>query len=144
MDRRQNNDRSSENRAVRHGDKAVSPADACGVVQREPAPSDTGFPAPASATPNRYPVLAVCGFLLLAIALVFGQTLRHEFVNFDDDEYVYGNPQVSCGLDSPLKKGTGSEPTNEKPTEDNGREVPVSLFQRPVGAERILWAFTHT
>ena len=29
-----------------------------------------------------YTLLAVCGFLLLAVGLVFGQTLRHEFVNW--------------------------------------------------------------
>ena len=34
---------------------------------------------------QRYQVLAVCGLLLLAVGLVFGQTVRHEFVNFDDD-----------------------------------------------------------
>jgi tetratricopeptide (TPR) repeat protein len=43
-------------------------------------------------------VLAVCGFLLLAVALVFGQTVCHEFVNFDDDVLVYENPQVPQGL----------------------------------------------
>ena len=43
-------------------------------------------------------MLAVCGFLLLAVAVVFGQTLRHDFVNFDDDEYVYENPHISSGL----------------------------------------------
>jgi protein O-mannosyl-transferase len=47
---------------------------------------------------NPYTVLAVCGFLLLAIALVFGQTLQHKFINYDDDEYVYANPQVAPGL----------------------------------------------
>ena len=30
--------------------------------------------------------------------LVFGQTLHHGFVNFDDDEYVYNNVQVIHGL----------------------------------------------
>ena len=35
--------------------------------------------------------------LLLAVGLVFGQTLRHEFV-FDDRPYVYENPRVSAGL----------------------------------------------
>jgi tetratricopeptide (TPR) repeat protein len=40
----------------------------------------------------------VCGFLLLAVALVFGQTLGHGFVNFDDDDYVYKNPHVKGGL----------------------------------------------
>jgi tetratricopeptide (TPR) repeat protein len=29
---------------------------------------------------------------------VFGQTLRYEFINFDDDVYVYGNPAVTQGL----------------------------------------------
>ena len=36
---------------------------------------------------------------LTAIAwLVFGQTLRHDFVNFDDHVYVYDNPLVRGGL----------------------------------------------
>lgn len=30
--------------------------------------------------------------------LVFGQTLRHEFVNYDDDTYVYENPTITAGL----------------------------------------------
>jgi len=37
-------------------------------------------------------------FLLLAVALVFGQTVGHEFIDFDDDQYVYENPQVTGGL----------------------------------------------
>ena len=47
---------------------------------------------------NAYTVPAISGFLLLAVLVVFGQTIRHEFVNFDDDSYVYANPQVSHGL----------------------------------------------
>ena len=47
---------------------------------------------------NRYAVLAVCVFLLLAVALVFGQTVRHEFINYDDKEDVYENPQVARGF----------------------------------------------
>ncbi len=34
------------------------------------------------------------------------------------------------GPSSPLKKGTGSEPTSENPAKNDGREVPVPLFQR--------------
>jgi protein O-mannosyl-transferase len=30
--------------------------------------------------------------------LVFGQTLGHEFINYDDPEYVFENPQISQGL----------------------------------------------
>jgi Flp pilus assembly protein TadD len=36
---------------------------------------------------------------LTAITLaVFGQTVRHEFVNFDDDLYVYDAPNIKAGL----------------------------------------------
>ena len=36
--------------------------------------------------------------LTLAVVLVFCQTGRHEFVNFDDDRYVYDNDHVKPGL----------------------------------------------
>jgi hypothetical protein len=42
--------------------------------------------------------LAVCTFLLLGAVLVFGQTARHDFVNYDDDECVYENSHVTHGL----------------------------------------------
>ena len=41
---------------------------------------------------------AVCAFLLLAVALVFSQTLSYDFVNFDDGAYVYENPRLTHGL----------------------------------------------
>ena len=43
-------------------------------------------------------VLGVCAFLTGAVWLVFGQTLGFGFVNYDDDHYVYQNPQVIDGL----------------------------------------------
>ena len=45
-----------------------------------------------------YAVWAVCGLLLLAIGVVFGQTVRYEFVNYDDQSYVYENAHVAHGL----------------------------------------------
>ena len=47
---------------------------------------------------DRIRLLAVCGLLLLAVGLVFGQTAGFGFVNYDDDQYVYENPMVSRGL----------------------------------------------
>ena len=47
---------------------------------------------------NRYAVPAVCGFLLLAVALVFGQAVGYGFVNYDDDGYVYENSHLTRGL----------------------------------------------
>jgi tetratricopeptide (TPR) repeat protein len=49
-------------------------------------------------TGSRSTVAAVCGLLLLAVIAVFGQTAGHDFVNFDDDDYVYANRHVLGGL----------------------------------------------
>ncbi len=43
-------------------------------------------------------MLAVCGLLLLAVALVFGRTVLFDFVNFDDDVLVYKNAIVARGV----------------------------------------------
>ncbi len=47
---------------------------------------------------DRRRAAAVCGLLLLIVAIVFGRTAGYDFVNFDDDAYVYDNPHVSHGL----------------------------------------------
>jgi len=36
--------------------------------------------------------------LVLGIWAIFGQTLGHEFVEYDDDDYVYENPPITRGL----------------------------------------------
>jgi Flp pilus assembly protein TadD len=47
---------------------------------------------------SAYTTPVVCGLLLLAVIAVFGQAAGHDFVNFDDDEYVYENRHVLEGL----------------------------------------------
>lgn len=42
--------------------------------------------------------MVVCIVLTLLVWLVFAQTLRYDFVNFDDDRYVYENSEVSRGF----------------------------------------------
>jgi protein O-mannosyl-transferase len=54
-----------------------------------------------SRPPNLASLLAIGGLLFLAILCVFGQTLRHEFINCDDQEYVYENPYVLSGVTAP-------------------------------------------
>jgi tetratricopeptide (TPR) repeat protein len=56
----------------------------------------SSLPLPEATT--RYRLPAVCGLLLLAVALPFLQTVRFEFLNFDDDLYVTDNAQVQGGL----------------------------------------------
>ncbi len=53
---------------------------------------------PSPSAGNRRAVLAVCAFLLLAVFVVFGQTVRHEFISLDDHEYVSENPHVTTGM----------------------------------------------
>lgn len=40
----------------------------------------------------------ICFLLVAIVWIVFGQTLGHEFVNFDDPQYVYENPKITNGL----------------------------------------------
>ncbi len=60
-----------------------------------PALPGTGFRA---GTNGRWLVTGVCIFLAAITFVVFGQTLRYEFVSFDDNLYVYENPAVQKGL----------------------------------------------
>src|SRR5208283_1018083 len=47
---------------------------------------------------DRWTVPGVCLFLAAMTWLVFGQTVHHEFVNYDDAAYVCENPVVQKGL----------------------------------------------
>jgi len=47
---------------------------------------------------DRFIVPAVCVLLAAIVWFVFGQTLHHAFVNYDDGSYVYENPIVQKGL----------------------------------------------
>ncbi len=49
-------------------------------------------------TDSAWTTTGVCIFLALIVWLVFGQTLRHEFVNYDDQNYVYQNTKITSGL----------------------------------------------
>ena len=40
----------------------------------------------------------VCVAILALVFAVFGQTLGHQFVNYDDNHYVYENPRITGGL----------------------------------------------
>ncbi len=68
------------------------------MVHPGPSRRDEGLAACEPGGRNGYLVPAVCGLLFLAVGLVFAQTGRYEFFNFDDGAYVYENPQVSHGL----------------------------------------------
>jgi protein O-mannosyl-transferase len=69
------------------------------TLRHRPAPSrgETLVEHPEKRARNLW-VWGVCGFLVLAVGLVFARTAAFEFVNVDDGRYVYQNPHVSPGL----------------------------------------------
>jgi tetratricopeptide (TPR) repeat protein len=59
--------------------------------RQQPASSATG-------ANERWQAAAVCLGLAALTFAVFGQTLWHDFINYDDNGYVYANPVVARGL----------------------------------------------
>lgn len=53
---------------------------------------------PDSPVINRYVIVGICLVLALMVWGVFGRALWYDFVNYDDDSYVYENPLVMGGL----------------------------------------------
>jgi protein O-mannosyl-transferase len=47
---------------------------------------------------NNAMAVGVCAVLVAAVLLVFGQTVRYDFVNYDDDLYFTANSHVQAGL----------------------------------------------
>src|SRR6202050_3757850 len=52
----------------------------------------------ATGRDDRWRVAGLCLGLAAITFAVFGQTLRHGFINFDDNTYVYENPVITQGL----------------------------------------------
>ena len=56
----------------------------------------------AEQTPREAPAwkvrLCICLFLALSTLLVYWPVTRHEFVNYDDTDYVTANPHVQAGM----------------------------------------------
>jgi Tfp pilus assembly protein PilF len=66
---------------------------------KRPAATRASLPTSrVGALHDRWLILGICIFLAAATFAVFAQTLRHEFVNYDDGLYVYENPAVTHGL----------------------------------------------
>ena len=86
MDRKEEKHLPSLRRSAKRSESMESLA-----VDRRPA----NLPPQIRRSPS---VPALCALLLLAVILVFGQTAGHDFVNFDDGDYVYENLHVMRGL----------------------------------------------
>jgi protein O-mannosyl-transferase len=65
------------------------------MTGQQPPPKNA---AGADGAEQRWRVAGLCLVLAAITFAVFGQTLHHEFIDFDDNLYVYDNPMVAGGL----------------------------------------------
>jgi tetratricopeptide (TPR) repeat protein len=90
-----------------HGESRLSPPPT--ATAHDDGTSPTALPCPTAGNASRSTgqsartvwVWTICGCLLLAVGLVFGQTVRHEFIPHDDNSFVYENPHATTGLTLP-------------------------------------------
>ena len=90
--------------------------------------------------------IGVCVFLVAVTWLVFGQTLRHGFINYDDPVYVYENAVVRSGLTS---HGTGwafthSHGGNWHPLTSISHMLDCQFYGLKAGGHHFTNVFLHT
>ncbi len=89
--------------------------------------------------------IVVCLILALACAFIYGQTINHEFINFDDDVYIYKNPYIKDGL---TKKNiewafTNAYGGNWHPLTWMSHMLDIQVFGNESGAHHLVNAFLH-
>ena len=100
----------------------------------------------STAIVSRWLILGVCVFLIAITWLVFGQTLSHEFVNFDDHVYVYENPVITGGLTLPgiIWAFTHSHARNWHPLTTISHMLDCQLFGLNAGGHHFTNVVLHT
>src|SRR5438270_4152302 len=91
-------------------------------------------------------IVAVCVFLAAITWLVFGQTLGHGFVDYDDPQYVYDNVEVTSGLtlDGVTWAFTHSHFNNWHPLTWLTHMLDWQLYERKAGGHHITNLLLHT
>jgi protein O-mannosyl-transferase len=94
----------------------------------------------------RFASLYVCLALVAITWFVFGQTLRHDFVNFDDHVYVYGNPQITQGLtaDGLIDAFTHTHARNWHPLTTISHMLDCQLYGLQAGWHHFTNVLLHT
>jgi protein O-mannosyl-transferase len=90
--------------------------------------------------------LYVSVFLVAITWLVFGQTLGHDFVNFDDHVYVYDNPLVAKGVtvDGVIGAFTHAHARNWHPLTTISHMLDCQLYGLKAGGHHFTNVLLHT
>ena len=96
--------------------------------------------------PVRFASFYVCLALVAITWLVFGQTLRHDFVDFDDHIYVYQNPVINKGLSVAGVIGAFTHPHagNWHPLTTISHMLDCQLFGLKAGGHHFTNVLLHT
>ena len=91
-------------------------------------------------------VVGLCIFLAAITWVVFGQTLRHDFLNYDDNRYVYENPEVTRGLTihGIVWAFTNRHANNWHPLTSISHMLDCQLFGLNPGGHHFVNVFLHT
>jgi protein O-mannosyl-transferase len=87
----------------------------------------------------------VCLILALVVAAIYGQTMNHEFINFDDDVYIYENPYIKDGLTEENIKWafTDAYGGNWHPLTWISHMLDIQVFGKNSGAHHLVNASLH-
>src|SRR5438309_3144116 len=95
---------------------------------------------------SRLTQLGVCAAIVVLIWVVFGQTLGHDFVNYDDKTYVYGNSLVSAGLSlhGLSRVFVDTQTNNWHPLTIISHMIDCQLYDLKPGGHHFTNVFLHT
>ena len=97
-------------------------------------------------SPSLSSQLGVCSVIVVLIWIVFGQTLGHDFVNYDDKTYVYGNSLVTAGLSlhGLSQAFVDTQTNNWHPLTIISHMIDCQLFDLKAGGHHFTNVFLHT
>ena len=91
------------------------------------------------------PDVIICGFIVLATIIVYGQIRTHDFIGYDDDKYVTQNRFVSQGLsrEGVIWAFSSTHASNWHPVTWLSHMLDVELFGMNAGAHHLTNLFFH-
>jgi tetratricopeptide (TPR) repeat protein len=90
--------------------------------------------------------IALCLILAALTLVVFGQTIRYEFVNFDDDVYIYNALIIRAGITMPglLRAFTAAHASNWHPLTTLSHMIDCQLYGLDAGGHHATNVLFHT
>ena len=90
-------------------------------------------------------VVVVCFVLAAIVLIVFGKTVQYEFVNYDDDQYVYENPRIANGLSLNAVRSafTRFHAENWHPLTTISHQIDCQIYHLRSGGHHLTNVFLH-